>query len=267
MKNVTLYSSIFLNIYFTTDSVSFGILIMLKAIKLITFDAMDTLFTTKCHPAVTYFLAATTLYPKLEKDSERIKDSLKQNFKSVFSKHYTNYTEKGKSRDTCKEFWHNVIGETLNDSGAALRDNEMREVTDKLYTDFETTLNWRAFSEVDDTLKKLQSMNIRLGVVSNFDERLDKVLINLDLKKYFEFVVYPPVTNGIGKPDIRIYKYMMEKFSNCLPNEILHIGDSLELDYNAATKVGINGLLLNRSHNMEGKGYNTISSLSDLIVD
>ena len=243
---------------------------MLKAIKLITFDAMDTLFTTKCHPAITYFLAAKTLYPHLEsteKSSDKIKDSMKQNFQSAFSKHYEEYTEKGKSRDTCKEFWHNVIGETLNESGAALKDKEMRTVTDKLYTDFGTSLNWEVFSEVDCTLKKLHSMNMRLGIVSNFDERLDKVLISLDLKKYFEFIVYPPVTNGIGKPDIRIYECMAQKFSNCSPNEILHIGDSLELDYNAATKASINALLLDRSCKMKEKHYQTISSLNDLIVD
>ena len=237
---------------------------MLRTVKLITFDAMDTLFTTKNQPGVSYFLAAKTLYPKLEKSSGKIEGLIKQSFRSVFSKYYKDYTKKGQSRDTCKEFWHNVIGETLDKSGVSLEDNEMRRVTNKLYEDFETSLNWEAFSEVGETLEKLHSMNVRLGIVSNFDERLDKVLISLDLKKYFEFIVYPPVTKGIGKPDIRIYQCMIEKFSNCNPNEILHIGDSLELDYNAAAKMGINGLLLDRSNMMQGKGYNTISSLSEL---
>ena len=237
---------------------------MYRSVKLITFDAMNTLFTTKHPPAKTYLLAAKALYPQLEEESEKIDCLVQQNFSSVFKKYYADYTKMGQSRKTSKDFWHNLIGETLNKSGVSLTDNDMKNVTNKLYKDYETTLHWEAYPEVEHVLQKLQGLKIRMGIVSNFDERLEKVLASLDLIKYFEFVVYPPVSGGIGKPDPRFYQLVVDRFANCRANEILHVGDSLQLDYEAAEKVGINGLLIDRSNQEQGNDFQTISSLNAL---
>jgi HAD superfamily hydrolase (TIGR01549 family) len=61
------------------------------------------------------------------------------------------------------------------------------------------------FPDCDHVLKSLKSLDYKIGVISNFDDRLEKILNNLDLLKYFSFVLVPNNCNGLSKPNKDIF--------------------------------------------------------------
>jgi len=238
---------------------------MLRNIKLVTFDAMSTLFTIKEPAGKIYLSAAQLLYPAaFEKDSMAvIEKSVDEEFKKVFSEHYHKYTKMGQYKATSKQFWHSVIGTILLNSGVSLNESQMEIVTNTLYEDFGTSKYWLSFPEAIDTLGRLQSTpGVKLGVVSNFDERLENVLKSLELYNFFDFVVSPSITEGYGKPDAKIFEKALE-ITSCKPSETVHIGDDLEMDYITSQKLGINPLLLDTSKKQD-KRYDKICSLDEI---
>ena len=237
---------------------------MYKNVKLITFDAMNTLFTTKLPPGMSYYRAAKQMYPNLKEETGDFTVYVSNNFKEVYKKHYKEYTLNGQSKETCKQFWEKVIGKTLYESGADLTEIEMKNVTDQLYEDYQTSKYWKPFDETHKVLDQLHTNGMRLGIVSNFDERLENVLKSLDLKKYMEFVIFPPITKGLGKPDPRVFQQLIEEYAHCQPEEIVHIGDDKENDFIAAQNAGIKPLLLDKFNSSSDPNFITMTSLSDI---
>ncbi|MGE5680688.1 MAG: HAD family hydrolase [Bacillota bacterium] len=88
---------------------------------------------------------------------------------------------------------------------------------------------------VKDLLRLLKE-NYRLGVISNFYGNLDYVLKELKLDSYFEVITDSGVT-GYRKPDTRIFKDMISKFS-VEPEELLIVGDSYFKDIIPAKLIG-----------------------------
>lgn len=89
-------------------------------------------------------------------------------------------------------------------------------------------------------------------MISNFDERLEEILINTDIRKYFSFVLTSWLC-GREKPDSTIFKEAMKlgetiNGTPIKPEEIIHIGDNLKLDYQGAKKIGWNSYLINHNY-------------------
>ena len=103
---------------------------------------------------------------------------------------------------------------------------------------------WRVYDDVKPTLIRLRDSGVRLGLVSNWDERLRPLLCALKLDPWFEVIV---ISHEVGrtKPDPVIFWQAAHALS--LPAEtILHVGDSAREDLGGAVQVGMKGLLLHR---------------------
>lgn len=115
---------------------------------------------------------------------------------------------------------------------------------------FESMDSWNVSECAILLLEYLKCQDICLGVISNFDERLETLLCDAGLAKYFNFLMYS-YKAGFAKPDIKIFNSAIaeSKLTNICPNECLHIGDNLNLDYLAAKNAGWNAnLILNNSN-------------------
>lgn len=98
------------------------------------------------------------------------------------------------------------------------------------------SLPW-ALSPGADTLSQL---NVRIGVVSNWDSRLGQILESLGAKW-----VDPVVTStstGIRKPDARLFLQALDLIGTTA-ERVLFIGDSLRLDIEPALRVGMRAAL------------------------
>src|SRR5207237_7323103 len=113
-----------------------------------------------------------------------------------------------------------------------------------LYARFGLPGAWRVFDDVIPTLETLASRGMKLGVISNWDERLRPLLRQLKLYDYFETIV---VSHEVGfpKPSPVIFQHAAEKLA-VAPGAILHVGDSLEMDVTGAHGAGLGAVELRR---------------------
>ena len=95
-------------------------------------------------------------------------------------------------------------------------------------------------------LEQLQP-RFQLAVVSNFDGRLRFILQHLGISKFFTHIFVSSEV-GADKPDPEIYRRAL-KFIDLKPNEVLHVGDDPERDWEAASAAGLSIFRLDRRKN------------------
>jgi putative hydrolase of the HAD superfamily len=114
----------------------------------------------------------------------------------------------------------------------------------ELYDRFAEPDAWHVHEDVVPTLDLLASREIKLAVISNWDERLRPLLHKLKLDRYFEaFAVSLEV--GFSKPSPVIFEHAAGKLG--LPaSSILHVGDSPEMDVAGAIAAGFQAIQICR---------------------
>ena len=94
-----------------------------------------------------------------------------------------------------------------------------------------------------DVLPALETFRHRytLGLVSNGNSYPERC----GLDGVFRFVVFAQ-DHGIEKPDPEIFRITLQQ-AGCSPEQLLHVGDSLQNDVSGAAGAGIRGVWLNRN--------------------
>ena len=115
----------------------------------------------------------------------------------------------------------------------------------ELFDRFAQAEAWQVYPDVWETLQTLRDHGVRLGVVSNWDERLPKLLDRLDLVRHFDVVVVSSAV-GLEKPNPRIFKHCLEQLG-VEPEEALHIGDGPIDDVEGAMAAGMRALRIDRA--------------------
>lgn len=219
---------------------------MFHNIKLITIDVVNTLIKVNGAVGSIYVNAAKKLFPSefISIDIEMEK-KIESEFLKIYKQYYVNYPNFGYGKITSQKFWHCIISDVFRNVGYDLNSEKMNQLTGYLYNDFTSKRHWSVFDEVRDVLSQLAHSDIKVGIVSNFDQRLSLVLKDLELDHYFDFIVCSGVC-GHAKPSNRIFELALKQTTNFLPESCIHIGDNTELDYKAARAVGMNALIINR---------------------
>lgn len=129
---------------------------------------------------------------------------------------------------------------------------------------------WHVFPDVRPTLARLRRRGIRLGVVSNWDERIFETLKGLRLSRWFDFILASGVV-GIGKPHRGIFREALTR-AGVSAGDALHVGDSLEEDALGPRRAGMHGVWLHRSRRAGAglaparrSGVPVIRSLTELL--
>lgn len=132
---------------------------------------------------------------------------------------------------------------------------------------FMVTSHWHIFPDAYATLTALQERGLVVGAVSNWVWSLPELLHALDLVKHFEFIATSSRI-GYDKPSPRIFEWALEQAS-VEPGEAIHVGDHVDADVLGAAGVGIQGVLIDRSHRYDADqipdGTPVISSLEELL--
>jgi dihydrofolate synthase/folylpolyglutamate synthase len=153
--------------------------------------------------------------------------------------------------------WTDLIVQSF----AGLSGKPSAALCDDLYQHFATAAPWRVFDDVRPCLERLRKRGLKLGVISNWDERLRSLLHALELDKYFDSIT---VSTEIGhhKPDREIFDAAAAQIGES-PEAILHIGDSALEDFEGARAASYRALLLRRNGAKDG---NKITSLDRLLL-
>jgi len=131
----------------------------------------------------------------------------------------------------------------------------------EIYDRFAQAEAWRIYDDVLPVLDQLAARGVRLAVISNWDERLRDLLRRLRLDARFEAIV---VSSEVGhaKPDRAIFDQAAVKLG--LPaSQILHIGDSEEMDLHGARAAGFKALQIRRGASAPGPDH--LQSMLELL--
>ncbi|CAD5223825.1 unnamed protein product [Bursaphelenchus okinawaensis] len=89
---------------------------------------------------------------------------------------------------------------------------------------------------------QLHELNIGVGVISNFDERLRIILQSFNLMDKIDYLILSGEV-GVQKPNKKIFKMLHDMSGIADNSEIVHIGDNMEKDYIAAKNCGFRSIL------------------------
>jgi len=154
-----------------------------------------------------------------------------------------------------REWWRRLIRGTFD--AHSLSDEKINNMTNYLLDLYKTSACWQLTYGTVDFLnflklqKQYESQNgkyephFKMGVISNFDSRLDVLLRNMKLNHYFDFVL-GSYQAGFEKPDKEIFKLAMKasELKDLKPAECLHIGNTPITDYFGARNAGWYSLLI-----------------------
>lgn len=128
--------------------------------------------------------------------------------------------------------------------------------TDELLKDLFSQCSYLPWSKFNDTAW-LNSVDIKLGVISNFNNNLNLLLNNLFGDVFSDIIVSEIV--ALRKPSPEFYRHALQQIDESAEH-ILYIGDSLKLDMLPAGNLGMQVRLIDRINAYSAYPY-AISSL------
>ena len=155
-----------------------------------------------------------------------------------------------------REWWYALVRDVFGNLGEF---DNFDAFFQELYDVFARAECWRLFEDTVPVLEELKKKGFRLGIISNWDHRLFSIVDQLGLSRYFEHVTASSAV-GTAKPGKRIFEAALEAMK-AVPQESLHVGDSLEDDFHGATRAGLGAVLLDRHR----KAYNNVSRIESLL--
>jgi putative hydrolase of the HAD superfamily len=133
-----------------------------------------------------------------------------------------------------RQWWRNLVVATFVGLG---RFTDFDSYFASLFEFFADPGNWTACSEAEPTLERLRREGVALGVISNFDHRLYRILEGLDLRRHFESITLSSET-GWAKPAPQLFEAAL-RTHGVTASEALHVGDSDHHDIGGAQSLGI----------------------------
>lgn len=209
--------------------------------KVIYLDAFGTLFGVKG--------SVGELYSNLARTADVITDPQAVNrafYQSFEAAERLAFPEANPAAIPALEYawWKVIVAETFAQVGALEKFDDFDSFYAGLYGYFETAAPWHVYDDTIASLNRWRSMGIELGVISNFDSRLYRVLSVLALTPYFQSVTISTEV-GAAKPAAKIFQTALAKH-HCMASQAWHIGDSKAEDYMGARALGMRAIIISR---------------------
>lgn len=245
-------------------------------IRLILFDAFDTLVTPRSAPHLQY--AAVARQHGFQVVDNDVKSAFKQAFRATSVEH-PNY---GLETDIASpdEWWRLVIRRTFapdlhSQVTREQYDSSIATVSDRLVTRFGTDEAYHLFEDVLPTLERLSQFQsddrgrLSLALATNSDSRILSVLKSFGLDRFLQLDANTssadPAATSMGptlsyfekcaKPDSRFFHAAIRRNTGMEAKleaaNVLYVGDQLHEDFWGATDAGLQAAWLQRSSGRE----------------
>ena len=213
------------------------------------FDAAETLFTTRGSVGQIYGSVARQYGSTASDDA----------IQAAFARQFRGAGPL--SIQDQKRWWKDVVYRVFSEVGMV---DDFETFFDQLYDRFRDSEGWVLFPETREVLTELKNRRVKLGVISNFDNRAYTVMRSLDILRFFDAVTLSSET-GYCKPDPEIFHSAVRALD--VPrSDVLMVGDSLHDDVEAGIKAGLRAVLLDRTDRHPAAAHvRRISSLKELL--
>lgn len=156
--------------------------------------------------------------------------------------------------------WARIVDNTF---AGLLRRPPSETFFPELFARFAQASAWRIYDDVGPTLESLAHSGVRLGVISNWDNRLRPLLAQLELAGRFEVIIVSAEV-GHAKPAAEIFAAAARAFG-LPPAEILQVGDNWEADVAGARAAGFQAVQIARGNAAGSDQINTLFQLQALV--
>jgi putative hydrolase of the HAD superfamily len=233
--------------------------------KTIFFDASGTLFYINQGVGHHYSRIAKTYGVLVDADY------LDTRFHDIYAKSSHTVSEQSE-----KKWWRDIVTLVFEDVIFPADDTENSSFDlffDEVYAFFqqgaeEEERAWTLFPETREVLEHLSALHYPLGIISNFDSRIETILKNLDIFHFFKTITYSTEA-GFAKPSVHIFQQALKK-AGCTAKDGIHIGDHLVFDIEGAENAGMQAFLIDRQGKQQRKqneqqtGKNVIRDLREI---
>jgi putative hydrolase of the HAD superfamily len=209
-------------------------------IKAIFFDAAGTLFCLTKTVGEHYALVGREV--GLDLDAQK----LERAFHTAWKQMPQRAAIDGPRENDDKDWWRELVNRVVDQVAPSLSKFDRDNFFEVAYEHFAEAGVWELYPEVRGVLEELQP-RFQLAVISNFDGRLRFILQHLGISKFFSHVF---ISSEIGadKPNPEIFRRAL-KIMHLNADEVLHVGDDPERDWNAAGAAGLSVFCVDRQKN------------------
>ncbi|XP_030572778.1 rhythmically expressed gene 2 protein [Drosophila novamexicana] len=231
----------------------------LNRFRLITFDVTNTLLQFRTSPGKQYGEIGALFGARC--DNNELAKNFKANWYKM-NRDYPNFGVETSPRLEWQQWWRQLIAGTFAESGAPIPDAKLDNFVSHLLELYKTTICWQPCNGSVELLQQLSKHNqpdkhCKVGVIANFDPRLEALLRNTKLDRYLDFALNSYAAKA-EKPQAAIFERAMAEsgLEKLRPEECLHIGDGPTTDYLGAKEVGWHAALVHeKSYSYLAKKY------------
>ncbi len=227
-------------------------------IEIVFFDAGGTILDP--HPSFAELFALTSAEHGFEIEAEKVSEVQERIAPHLVELLDEAGLEHGPtlSMEASRRFWTFTYSRFLTELGIADAD-----MPDRLYETFSSSSSYRLYDDVRPTFDALEDAGYRVGLISNFDSWLQKMLVEMEIGHVFDTAVISGI-EGIEKPDPAIYRLAVER-AGVHPSRAVHIGDSPTMDMEPARAAGLTPVLLDRAGRYPAAPYDRLEDLKGLL--
>lgn len=145
-----------------------------------------------------------------------------------------------------KGWWRELVDHVFDQVAPSVNELDRDNFFEVAYEHFAEAGVWELYPDVLEVLEQLRA-RFQLAVISNFDGRLRFILQHLGISNYFSYIFISSEL-GADKPDPEIFRRAL-KIMHLNADEVVHVGDDPERDWNAAKAAGLLVFRLDRPRN------------------
>jgi putative hydrolase of the HAD superfamily len=220
-------------------------------IEAVLFDAVGTLIYPVPPAAEVYQRAGAALGAALSLEE------VDRRFRAAFAAAFADSGATSNALEKAK--WREVVCAVFRNTPAPLD-----RLFPVLWDHFSHSEHWSVFPDVAPLWEELEARGLRLGIASNYDDRLPGALAGLPPLDRCEHVFWSSRV-GFGKPHAEYFQFIARSL-NLPPERILMVGDDPEKDIAGARAAGWNTVLLDRKNRVRSsQSIGTLAALPALL--
>jgi putative hydrolase of the HAD superfamily len=223
------------------------------------FDAGNTLIYPD--PPVGEVYARALCAAGIDADPARMEECFREAWVRLRRERIGAGLEYGGTDDEARKWWREVAWESFRPFG---HPEAFDQVFGSLWNHFANEGAWGIFDDVWPTFRELRRRGIGIGLISNWDSRLEPVLAGLGLSEEFDWIIVS-CHIGIEKPDSRIF-HRARELCGVEARRLVHVGDSLADDVLGAQAAGMHAIWLRREdgHAPAAEGLTVVATLTEV---
>jgi putative hydrolase of the HAD superfamily len=136
-----------------------------------------------------------------------------------------------------REGWRRLVDDTFRSADGTSLPRPFDAFFERLFEHYAGSEAWALRPDARETLLTLRSRGLATGIVSNFDQRLRRVLASLGIHHLFHAIVLPADV-GAAKPERAIFDAALKRLG-LAGDQVAYVGDHAVLDIEASRGAGL----------------------------